>query len=84
MKSKKIIREQIFTIIRTQIESNDPPETKKTFDRLKEIGYSDRDTEMLIAQCVAVELFDVLKNNKPFDNSIYISNLAKLPEEPFD
>ena len=84
MESNEIVREQIFEIIKNQIKSNNPPETKETFDRLKEIGYSDNDAQKLIGQCVAIELFDVLKHKKPFDELRYISNLKKLPEEPFD
>jgi hypothetical protein len=52
--------------------------------RLINVGYSDQDARMLIGQCVAVELFDVLKHKKPYNNGRYVSNLKKLPEEPFD
>ena len=61
MKPNEIAREQIFEIIRNQIEDNDPPETKMTYDRLKTLGYSDFETNQLIGQCVAVELFQALK-----------------------
>jgi len=84
MESNEIIREQIFDIIKNQIVSNTPPETKQTLKRLVDLGYSDQDARMLIGQCLAVELFSVLKLEKPFDNDRYVSNLKKLPEEPFD
>ena len=84
MESNEIIREQIFEIIENQVESNTPPETKQTLKRLIDSGYSDQDARMLIGQCVAVELFSVLKLEKPFNNDRYVSNLKKLPEEPFD
>jgi hypothetical protein len=83
MESNEIIREQIFEIIKSQIESNTPPETKQTLKRLIDSGYSDQDARMLIGQCVGVELFSVLKLEKPFNNDRYVSNLKKLPEEPF-
>ena len=38
----------------------------------------------MIGQCLAVELFDVLKNRKPYNNARYIKNLLALPKEPFD
>ena len=38
METNKIIREQIFEIIKNQIKSNKPPETKDTLDRLKKSG----------------------------------------------
>lgn len=84
MESNEIIREQIFEIIKNQIKSNTPPETKQTLKRLVDSGYSDQDARMLIGQCVVVELFSVLKLKMPFSNDRYVSNLKKLPEEPFD
>ena len=84
MESNEIIREQIFEIIKNQVESNTPPETKQTLKRLVDSGYSDQDARMLIGQCVAVELFSILKLEMPFKNDRYVSNLKKLPEEPFD
>lgn len=38
----------------------------------------------MIGQCLAVELFDVLKYGKPYNNERYFSNLKALPKEPFD
>jgi hypothetical protein len=84
MESNEIMRNQIFEIIKNQIKSNTPPETKQTFDRLKGLGYSDLDTKKLIAQCVAVEIYNVMKHKEPYNESRYISNLKKLPEEPYD
>jgi hypothetical protein len=84
MESNEIIREQIFEIIKNQIKANNPPETNQTLKRLKGLGYSESDAKMLIGQCLAVELFGHLKYGKPFDKIRYITNLKKLPEEPFD
>lgn len=84
MKQNDILREQIFEIIRNQIKANNPPETKIAFDRLKALGYSDFVTNQLIGQCIAVELFQIMKFQKPFNESRYIKNLKKLPKEPFD
>ena len=84
MKLNEILRAQIFEIIRNQIKDNDPPETKITYSRLKTLGYSDFETNQLIGQCVAVELFQVMKFKEPFDEMRYISNLKNLPKEPFE
>ena len=78
------LRNQIFKIIANQLRNNDPPETKLTFKRLKEMGYTDFVVKQFIGQCVAVELFNKLKHKKPFDEKRYVSNLKKLPDEPFD
>ena len=84
MESNEIIRKQIFVVVNNQIRANKPPETKLTLERLKALGYSEQDAKMYIGQCVAVELFQILKFKKPFDEVRYIRNLKKLPKEPFE
>lgn len=84
METNDRIREQIFEIIKNQIRDNDPPETKATYDRLRKLGYDDFKTRQLIGQCLTVELFDVMKFGKPYNNERYIKNLKELPKEPFD
>lgn len=79
METNEIMREQIFKIIRNQLKENKPPETKTTYDRLKKQGFDDLQTRQMIGQCLAVELFGILKYKKPYDNERYIKNLAKLP-----
>jgi hypothetical protein len=84
METNDKLREQIFEIIKNQLRDNDPPETKITYDRLIKNGFDEFQTRQMIGQCLAVELFDVIKNGKPYDNERYIKNLKKLPKEPFD
>jgi hypothetical protein len=74
METNEKLREQIFEIINNQLRDNDPPETKTTFDRLQKQGYDDFQTRQMIGQCLAVELFDVLKQGKPYNNERYIKN----------
>jgi len=38
----------------------------------------------MIGQCIAVELFEVMKLKKPDDESRYVKNLKLLPKERFD
>lgn len=78
------LRDQIFQIIKNQIKANNPPETKQTFDRLRKMGYDKFVTKQLIGQCIALELWDVMKNQNPFDEERYIKNLKNLPEDPFE
>ena len=82
METNLKLRNEIFKIIENQIEANDPPETLKTFKRLKDQGFNDFEVKQLIGQCVAVEIFNVIKFKKPFDEERYIKNLNNLPKEP--
>ncbi len=84
MKSNEIVSENIFEIIRNQIKINDPPETKLTYDRLRMKGLNDIQTMKMIAQCLSIELFEMLKFKKPYNGERYVRNLKKLPEDPFD
>ena len=84
METNEVLREQIFTIIENQIRDNDPPETKITYQRLRDLGYDDFQTRQYIGQCVAVEIFNVIKHGQEYDNDRYVKNLQKLPKEPFD
>lgn len=84
MESNEILKEQIFEIITNQLKENNPPETKLTYNRLKEEGFDDHQTRQLIGQCLAVELFEVINYAKPYNNERYVKNLNALPKEPFD
>jgi len=84
MKTDDNLKEQVFEIIKNQLIANDPPETKITYDRLRKLGYDDLQTRQMIGQCLIIEIFEVIKNQKPYNNTRYINNLQKLPEDPFD
>ena len=84
METNESLREQIFEVIKNQLKDNNPPETKIAYNRLRKQGFDDFVTRQMIGQCVAVELFEILKLGKPFDNERYIKNLNELPKEPFD
>lgn len=84
MKSGEKVRNMIYEVIQNQLDANDPPETKINFERLKSMGYSEFEARQHVAQCFAVELFDMMKYHKPYNRSRYIRNLNQLPKEPFD
>lgn len=83
MEINEELREQIFKIIKNQLRENDPPETKMTFDRLRKQGFDDFQINQMIGQCLAVELFDIMKFGKPYDNARYVKHLLALPRKPF-
>jgi hypothetical protein len=83
MNPQAILKQQFLEIVENQIRDNNPPETAQTLERLKQDeGYDDSTARLLIAQCVSVELFEVMKYNKPFDEARYVGNLNRLPESP--
>lgn len=84
METNENLREQIFVVIKNQMDENNPPETNETYNRLIKEGYSDFEAKQLIGQCVAVELYNVFKHKKPFDEERYIRNLKQLPQKPYE
>ena len=84
MKVNLRAREIIFNIIEEQIKNDDPPETSLTFSRLKKEGFDDFTIKQLIGQCVAIEVYNMMKFKMPFDKIRYLKNLGKLPKEPFE
>ena len=84
MKSSELAREEIFEIINNQINTNDPPETKITFNRLKNQGFSESVAKQLIGQCLALEIFNLLKHKTPYDDKRYVTNLKNLPSDPVE
>ncbi len=84
MKTNKVLHEQIIGIVTNQLRDGKPPETKQTFDRLVKSGYSTTDAKKYIGQCVALEIFNLMKHKRPFDEKRYVQNLLNLPKEPFE
>lgn len=75
-------RAAFFEVIENQIRNNDPPETRQTLDRLVGSGHSRAEARRLIACVLAIELFDIMKSEKPYDNARYVANLKRLPDLP--
>jgi hypothetical protein len=82
MKYNQRLKSAILQVVDNQIDSNDPPETKQTFNRLVSEGISNKEAKELIGTVVVAEIFDVLKEGKPFNIERYVNALNKLPETP--
>ena len=76
------LRASSLEVVENQIRDNDPPETRETHDRLVSEGISEENAKIYIAQAVCVEVWDTLKNQRPFDPERYVKNLKRLPKEP--
>ncbi len=72
------LKKAILEVVENQIRENNPPETKKTLDRLLKAGYSKDDAMKLIGRAVAVEIYKVLKNKEPFNEEKYVKALREL------
>jgi Domain of unknown function (DUF1841) len=72
----------ILEAVENQLADNDPPETRKTYQRLIREGHSEKDAKKLIGCVVVAEIFSVMKQEKPFDHARFVEALNRLPEIP--
>jgi hypothetical protein len=84
MKANKRLNKAILEVVENQLRDLNPPETKETFDRLIEEGYSEEQARTLIGFVVTSEIFDILKYLKPYNHERYVAALRRLPELPVD
>jgi len=72
----------LIQAIENQIESDNPPAAKATFNKLTLVGYERDDILEMMAHVLAFEIDDMLEADRPFDNEWYEKALRALPELP--
>ena len=68
--------------IENQIESDNPPAAKATFNKLTLVGYEREEILNLMAHVLAVEIDAILEEDRAFDTQWYEAALRALPELP--
>ncbi len=76
------LQSAILEAVENQLEGNDPPETRQTYERLLRAGHSEDEAKKLIGAVIAAEMFWIMKQEKPFDHDRFVKALARLPEIP--
>ena len=72
------LQRAILEVVENQLRDNKPPETRETFERLLRKGYSEEDAKKLIGTAVVFEVFNVLKEQEPYNEKRYIRALKEL------
>jgi hypothetical protein len=83
-KADPVLNAAIMKVVDNQLRGNDPPQTGRAFKRLIAAGHSEQEAKQLIACVVAAEVFDVLKQQQPFDLDRFAKALDELPTLPWD
>ncbi|MFJ4344752.1 hypothetical protein [Pseudomonas sp. NPDC089401] len=68
--------------IENQIESGEPAAAKATFNKLSLVGYAREDILNLMAHVLAIEIDNMLSQDRPFNGEWYEAALRALPELP--
>ncbi|MCC3358812.1 hypothetical protein [Bacillus sp. REN16] len=74
------LKSKILEIVDNQIKINDPSCTKETLERLVDLGYSEIESKEMIGRVLVEEMYDLLKNQVPFNEKRYAEKLSMLPE----
>ncbi|CQR73835.1 hypothetical protein SOV_33350 [Sporomusa ovata DSM 2662] len=72
------LKRTILATVDNQIRENNPPITRTTLERLKKLGYTEKIAKEKIAAVLIEEIYDVMKNNAPYDEERYSKKLRSL------
>jgi hypothetical protein len=72
----------LIQAIENQIESDNPPAAKATFNKLTLVGYERDDILEMMAHVLAVEIDGILEDDRPFNTEWYEKALRALPVLP--
>lgn len=76
--SEKTVRDAVLDTVLNQIDTNDPPEARETYDRLIDGGASNSQALHLMAAVLRVEMNRMLTDSTPFDAARYADALGKI------
>ncbi|WP_434627163.1 hypothetical protein J3P84_01265 [Pseudomonas sp. Z1-29] len=79
---EEFVESTLIQAIENQIESDNPPAAKATFNKLTLVGYERDEILNLMAHVLAVEIDAILEEDRPFNTEWYEAALRALPELP--
>ncbi|WP_323154101.1 MULTISPECIES: hypothetical protein [Pseudomonas] len=79
---EEFVENTLIQAIENQIESDNPPAAKATFNKLTLVGYEREEILNLMAHVLAVEIDAILEEDRPFNTEWYEAALRALPELP--
>ena len=83
METNPFLKEAILKVVNTQINDNEPPETRETYNRLISEGHSENEAKRLIGCVISSEIFDILKKKEEFNKERFVQALSNLPTLPW-
>jgi len=72
---------QLHLIVENQLAMGKPEVVKEVSKKLNNFGFSHHEIVHIIARPLAEQMFNILKNNVPFDEERYTHDLRKIVEE---
>ena len=78
------LRDAILKVVKKQLADQDPPETKETFERLQQEGFSAEASMKMIGFVIAAEVFSIYKDDRPYEKERFVRKLKALPHLPWE
>jgi len=72
----------ILRVVENQLETNAPPQTRETLERLVGLGFGVEDAKHLIGSAIAAEMRSVVSESRPFNEERFLALLRGLPTIP--
>jgi len=82
METSPHLKATIMEVVDNQINGNDPPETRQTYERLQAGGYSKDEAKRLIGAVLVEEMYDMTQEKRAFDRPRFVAALHRLPNLP--
>ena len=78
------LRAAYLEVVENQLRDNDPPETRNTYERLCTEGFTEKNAKILIASVIALETYQMMSTNSPFNRDRFVRHLNRLPDQSFE
>ena len=78
------LKKTILEVVENQLRDNDPPETGQAYRALIDAGYSQKEAKEKIGAVVLSEIYDVLKEDKPYNEQRFKAALEEMVQQSRD
>ncbi len=76
---RDLLMKEMRKVLANQLRANKPSVTRRTLERLKSEGYSDKEAKDMMAAALMVEIAGMLKMKRPYDEERLTKRLEALP-----
>lgn len=72
------LKNTVLQVVDNQINTNEPPVTKATYERLRTSGYNNKQAKEKISAVLLEEMYDILKQKEAFNEERFAKKLENL------
>lgn len=76
--ANQVLKKNILAVVSNQINGNNPECARQTFERLVNSSYSEKKAKEMIGAVLIKEMYEILKEQRPFNEQKYVEELKNL------